>query len=97
MMRALVAFNGDEYEVPAFPDPFNSEMIDYTPTIAAALRAHHTAHPLAEPLNLETLTVSVKRAGTEDRNPDVKVQLDRVGRTVPQDVHSTPRQQRRNR
>lgn len=90
MMRAIVALDDEEFDVPAVPDPFNSESIDFTPTIAAAFRARAVKHPLAEPLNLETLVVSVRRGGTEDRNPDVKVQLDRVGRTLRSEPSQEP-------
>lgn len=93
MMKAVVAFDGEEFVVNAIPHPVNAEQMDYSLTIENARRLRHQEHPLADPLNEETVVISVRRfvdGEGFDVNPDVEANLDRDGTFV------TPEEQRRD-
>lgn len=60
-MQVKVCFDGDCYVVHANQDPVDAEHFDATATIRTAERERRLRHPLKDPLDLETVKITLQR------------------------------------
>lgn len=87
MMKAKVSFDGDEFVVAAIPHPVNAEQIDLSATVDNALRARAIERPLDDPLNLETVVISVQRfIDDAEPNDNIRAMVNLAGQPVSEDA-----------